>query len=213
MIIKTLIVGKFHVFCYILGCEKTLEGVVIDPGGDVAVILNEIERLGLSVQYIINTHFHADHTLGNAELQKKTGAKVLMHNKDSHMLNDSDSVSHFKREGLQMASVPDQLLHDNDNISMGDYQIKVVHTPGHSPGSICLLCAGNLFTGDSLFVGAAGRVDLPGGDFMTLTASLEEKLANLPDDTIIFPGHDYGDTPTSTIGREKKENPFMGGEW
>ncbi len=209
MILNTLIVGDYQVFCYILGCEKALKGIVIDPGGDV----EKINYLNLDVQFIINTHFHADHTLGNGTLQEKTGAKVLMHRLDNQMLTNSEAVSYFQREGLEMSPAAAELLEDNDLVTFGEITFKVLHTPGHSPGSICLLFDGCLFTGDSLFVGAAGRVDLPGGDFITLTTSLEEKLGDLPDDIVIYPGHDYGDSITSTIGREKKENPFLGGEW
>jgi len=104
-------------------------------------------------------------------------------------------------------------VQDSDIIFFGDCKAEIIHTPGHSPGSICVYIDGNLFTGDSLFVGAAGRVDLPGGDFNTLINSLGDKLASLPDETIVWPGHDYGESKTSTIGKEKQDNPYMGGEW
>jgi len=107
----------------------------------------------------------------------------------------------------------DLLVSDGDTLELGNNVIQIIHTPGHTPGGICLYCDGNLFTGDSLFVGAAGRVDLPGGDFNTLVSSLETKIAALPSETVIWPGHDYGDTKTSTVGREMRENPFLGGEW
>ncbi len=213
MIIKQLKVGLFEVFCYILGCEKTMTGVIIDPGGDTKIIIDQVEKLKLKIPFIINTHFHPDHTLGNKALQKKTGASVIMHEDDMKMLNNPEATAYFKREGLSHSMIPDKSVTDGQMIAMGKHTIEVIHTPGHSPGSICLLCENNLFTGDSLFVGAAGRVDVPGGDFLTLTGALEDKLLKLPESTIVWPGHDYGALPTSTLAREKQYNPFLGGDW
>jgi len=212
MIIRQLQVGPEKVFCYILGCEKTRKAVVIDPGGEEEKILALIQELRLDPLYIINTHMHPDHTCGNAKLKRETGAAIVMHEKDHAFLQDKKNSEYFMRMG-PLSSAPDILVKDGSVLAFGEYSLQVIHTPGHTPGGICLLVDGNLFTGDSVFVGAAGRVDLPGGDFHTLSASLEKKIATLPDDTVIWPGHDYGDTVTSTVGREKKENPFLGGEW
>lgn len=212
MIIKQVQVGPDKVFCYILGCEKTHEAVIIDPGGEDERLLAIIDELQLKLRYIINTHGHPDHTAGNEKLKKATGAEIVMHGDEQAFLHDSEAGEFFKRMG-PLSPEADMLVKDGAVLPFGEYILKVIHTPGHTPGSICLYTSGNLFTGDSLFVGAAGRVDLPGGDFQILTTSLENKIATLPDETVIWPGHDYGDTITSTIGREKKENPFLGGEW
>lgn len=213
MIIKQITVGHYEVFCYILGCEESLKAVVIDPGGEPEKIMAAVNSLGLEVGHIINTHFHADHTCGNAALRQATGAVVVMHAADAAMLRDQQAADYFAKQGFPLSLPADRLVEDGDIISMGNYAIRVIHTPGHSPGGICLYCDNNLFTGDSLFVGAAGRVDLPGGDFNTLVAALAEKIATLPPETVVWPGHDYGETTSSTIGREKKENPFLGGDW
>jgi len=212
MIIKQVQVGPEQVFCYILGCEKTHEAVIIDPGGEENRLLAIIDELRLKLRYIINTHAHPDHTVGNEKLKNATGAAIVMHADDQAFLHDSEAGAYFKRMG-PLSPDADLLVKDGEVLVFGDCSLKVIHTPGHTPGSICLYISGNLFTGDSLFVGAAGRVDLPGGDFQTLTTSLAHNIATLPDETVVWPGHDYGDTITSTIGREKKENPFLGGEW
>jgi len=213
MIIRQIKIDSFLLFCYVLGCETTGKGVVIDPGGNIDIIYKVIQDCNLDIIYIINTHFHADHTLGNQELKKLTKAKIVLHALDKNMLVNEEAEKHFKKQGLLLSPEPDITVVDGEILPIGTYSIKIIHTPGHSPGSICLLCEGNLFTGDALFVGAAGRTDLPGGDFETQLSALEEKILPLPGDTVIWPGHDYGDEPTSTIDREKKENPFLGGEW
>ncbi|MFP7755436.1 MBL fold metallo-hydrolase [Thermodesulfobacteriota bacterium B35] len=213
MILDQLKVGEMEVFCYILGCGESNTGVVIDPGGDVDRILARIEKLGLDVRWIINTHCHPDHTCGNGGLQEATGAGIVLHADDVALLTDPEAAACFARMGLPPSPPADLVVTDGDILRAGRLEIEVLHTPGHTPGSICLLCRDNLFTGDALFVGSAGRVDLPGGDFNVLITALAHKIAPLPDATIIRPGHDYGDTPVSTVGREKRENPFLGGEW
>ncbi len=213
MRIRQLTVGNEKVFCYILSCEETGEAVVVDPGGDVEAILAALTADGLALRYIVNTHGHPDHTGGNARLKEATGAAIVMHEADWALLQDPETGPYFARWGLPASPRPDILAKHGDTLAFGRQTLRILHVPGHTPGGICLLGAGNLFTGDSLFVGAAGRVDLPGGDFATLIGSLEKEVASLPEETVIRPGHDYGDTPTSTVGREKRENPFLGGEW
>ena len=213
MIIKQLQLGADKVFCYILACEKTLEAIIIDPCGDEQIILALIRELHLKNLFIVNTHCHPDHTCGNKVIKEMTQAQIIRHEADELLLHDPTAKEYFERQGFPVSPPADRLVHDGDKLVFGNYTMHIIHTPGHSPGSICLYADGNLFTGDSLFVGAAGRVDVPGGDFATLIESLSNKIAVLPDDTIIWPGHDYGDTVTSTIGREKKENPYLGGEW
>jgi len=188
MLIKQLDIGYLDNFCYIVGCEKTRKALVIDPGRDVDRIVSAAEKQGLEIEAIVNTHAHGDHTAGNAELKSLTGAKIIIH-------------------ALDAAGYPkaDVFLKDEKTLQLGAITFEVIHTPGHTPGGICLHAQGNLFTGDTLFVGDSGRTDLPGGDRPTLGKSIR-RLMQLPDDTIIWPGHDYGPTPTSTIGWEKRNN-------
>jgi glyoxylase-like metal-dependent hydrolase (beta-lactamase superfamily II) len=188
MIIKQLDIGYMDNFCYIVGCEKSRKALVIDPGHDVDRIVSAAEKQGLEIEAIVNTHAHGDHTAGNAELKSLTGAKIIIH-------------------ALDAAGYPkaDVFLKDEKTLQLGEITFDVIHSPGHTPGGICLHTQGNLFTGDTLFVGDSGRTDLPGGDRPTLGKSIR-RLMQLPDDTIIWPGHDYGPTPTSTIGWEKRHN-------
>jgi len=213
MIIKQLELGVYRVFCYLLACEETRQAIVIDPCGDEEKLLSVIQELHLEPQFIINTHCHPDHTCGNQTVKDATGAAIVRHKADEHLLSDPAAQEYFNRQGFAPSPPADKIVTDGDRLEFGKYSLLIIHTPGHSPGSICIYAENNLFTGDSLFVGAAGRVDVPGGDFKTLLHSLADKIASLPDETVIWPGHDYGDSKTSTIGREKNENPYLGGEW
>ena len=213
MIIKQMQLGTDKVFCYILACEKSNQAVVIDPCGEENKILSYIKESQLQIKYIINTHCHPDHTCGNKILKDATQALIVMHDEDERLRHEQTAKDYFSRQKFAPSPPADILVNDGDNLHFGDYTLRIIHTPGHSPGSICLYVDNNLFTGDSLFVGAAGRVDVPGGDFTTLIESLESKIAVLPDETVIWPGHDYGDSITTSVGREKKENPYLGGEW
>jgi len=213
MIIEQLQLGADKVFCYILACEETREAIVIDPCGDEDRILALIQDLQLNTLFIVNTHCHPDHTCGNKIVKEATQAQIIRHEADELLLQDPAAKEYFNRHGFTPSPPADRIVLDGDQLAFGNYNLRVIHTPGHSPGSICLYVDGNIFTGDSLFVGAAGRVDVPGGDFQTLMASLANKVASLPNETIIWPGHDYGNSITSTVGREKEENPYLGGEW
>lgn len=213
MLIKQMELGADRVFCYILACEETREAVVIDPGGDEAKLLAVITESALTPLYIINTHCHPDHTCGNEGIRNGTGAFIVRHGADEELLQDPEAQEYFRRQGFPPTPPADIIVQDGDRLAFGRCTLEIIHTPGHSPGSICIYADSNLFTGDSLFVGAAGRVDVPGGDFATLIASLAEKITVLPDATRIWPGHDYGDSRSSSVGREKKENPYLGGEW
>lgn len=215
MIIKPIFVGHMAVFCYVLSCNETKEGVIIDPGENVAEIIAYITERSLDIRYIFNSHNHPDHTCGNRKIQEITGAKIVMHEDDIHFMDDPERVKLFMRLDFPLSDTPpaDRAVCDGTVIAFGNKKITVLHTPGHSPGGICLHCEDHLFTGDTLFVGDAGRLDLPGADFHTLLDSLGKKIAPLPPETMIWPGHDYGDTPVTTLGREKKENPYLGGEW
>jgi glyoxylase-like metal-dependent hydrolase (beta-lactamase superfamily II) len=191
MIVKQIPAGFMDVFSYLLGCEKTKEALVIDPGGDVQRIVAKAEEEGLAIKYIFNTHHHFDHIGGNEALKKITGAKIVRHILEDVFLKDSAKA--------------DIQLSDEQFFKVGEIAFQVFHTPGHTPGGLCLYAEGQLFTGDTLFVGDSGRTDLPGGHRPTLGASIR-RLMELPDETIIWPGHDYGSTPSSTIRREKRTN-------
>lgn len=188
MIIRQLKLGAMDNFCYLVGCEKTLQAVVIDPGANVKRILSEAERQKLKIAFIVNTHGHADHTAGCAELKRLTGARVIIHALEADAVPDADI-----------------LWSDESDLKVGELTFRVFHTPGHTPGGICLYAEGNLFTGDTLFVGDSGRTDLPGGHRLTLGASIR-RLMQLPDATVVWPGHDYGPTKSSTLAWEKRHN-------
>lgn len=194
MIIRQFYVGPMDVFCYVIGCEQTKEAMVVDPGGDVDKILAEAAQAGLTIKQIVNTHHHWDHTGGNTELKKRAGARLITHAAEDDILQE------------QKASVPaDVRIETETTIEVGKLSFQVYITPGHSPGGICLYAEGQLFTGDTLFVGDSGRTDLQGGHRPTLGASIR-RLMELPDDTVVWPGHDYGPTPKSTLGWEKRNN-------
>lgn len=209
MIIEQMEVGSFQIFCYLLGDSETGEGVVVDPGGPSEPILRRAGEVGIkSIKYIVNTHCHVDHIAGNKSMSDATGAPICIHEADSQALVNTNPgmLAMFQAEPSPPAKV---LLHDEDVISFGNESLRVIHTPGHSPGGICLYTPGYVLTGDTLFVGGVGRTDLPGGSFQVLKNSIAQKLFTLPDDTIVYPGHNYGFTPSSTIGREKRENIFV----
>lgn len=186
MIFLQLLTSHMQNFSYVIGDEKAGLAAVVDPAGEVDRILMEAEKRRLKIVYIINTHAHSDHTMGNHKLKSKTGAKTVMH---------------------EEARVEEDLsVRDGDEIVVGGLKIKVIHTPGHTPEGICLLVDKKLLTGDTLFVGECGRTDLLGGDPGQLYDSLFNKLMKLEDDMMVYPGHDYGAKPSSTIGYEREHN-------
>jgi len=188
MIVKQIAIGYLDNFCYIVGCENTRQALVIDPGPDVEQIVSLAADENLEIVTIVNTHGHGDHTAGNAKLKARTGAQIVIHALDADRYPDADV-----------------LLNAEQTLQLGEITFDVIHTPGHTPGGICLHARGNLFTGDTLFVGDSGRTDLAGGDRATLGKSIR-RLMELPDPTVVWPGHDYGPTPSSTIGWEKRNN-------
>ena len=188
MIIKQIATGYMDNFSYIVGCENTRQALAIDPGPDVDRIVSVAEKESLEIVTIVNTHGHGDHTAGNAKLKARTGAQIIIHELDGDRYPDADVR-----------------LTDEKSLQLGDITFDLIHTPGHTPGGICLHAQGNLFTGDTLFIGDSGRTDLPGGNRPTLGKSIR-RLMKLPDHTVVWPGHDYGPTPSSTIGWEKRNN-------
>jgi len=209
MIIKRLVVGALQTNCYLVGCPQTREGIIIDPGGDAELILAEVRRLGLKIKYIVNTHGHFDHILANRKVVEGTGAKLAIHPKDEPMLlaKLSGLADFFGLGGIIPSPPPHLRLQEGDQLLVGKLKFEVLHTPGHSPGSISLYNEeeGVIFTGDALFNMGIGRTDLPWGNYHTLMESIRNKLLTLPDETIVYPGHG----PPTTIGAEREHNPFL----
>jgi len=196
-------------FCYLVGDEASKTCALIDPAFESDRILAETKRQEYRVTHIINTHGHSDHTAGNEAIKTATGAQLLIHELDANRLGKVVHRTFSRILGGKGSPVPDVLLKDNDLIQIGDgINLRVIHTPGHTPGSICLYSDGHIFSGDTLFVGAVGRTDLPGGSSRQLLASIQEKIYTLPGSTIVWPGHDYGPYPSSTVEQEKHANPF-----
>ena len=201
-------VGVMGVCCYIVFCPETKDAAVVDPGGDVGHILEIVKERGLNVEYIIATHGHPDHVCGNRELQEVTGAKIIMHEQDTAFFEKDEIAKYFAMLGLEASPPTDINVKEGDVIKIGNGEMHVIHTPGHTPGGMCLLSGENLITGDTLFVGGLGRTDFPGGSHRELLESIREKLLILPENTIVWPGHGYGGSQ-STIGEEKRSNPFL----
>jgi len=162
----------------------------------------------LRVTHIINTHCHADHIAGNAAVKAATHANICIHTDDAGRLGAMTNSVMARMFGGRGSPKADVRLNDGELIAIGSTELEVIHTPGHTPGGICLYHDGHLFTGDTLFVGGIGRTDLPGGSLDQLIASIKKKIYTLPDSTIIWPGHDYGSRPSSTVAHEKRTNPY-----
>jgi len=213
MFLENLVVGPLESNCIIFGCKKSKEAVVIDPGDEAKKILNYLNQNELNLKYILQTHAHIDHIGGAEELQKKTQTKVLLHRNELLVLESLEMQALMF--GLEAKPPPkiNRFIKEDDNITVGNYEMRVIHSPGHSPGSVCFYISssmnGNekhiLFAGDTLFCRGIGRYDLPGGSYEQLMKSIRDKLFALPDNTMVYPGHG----PTTTIGAEKQYNPFL----
>ena len=209
LIIESLKVGPLEVNCYVVGCDQTRQGMLIDPAAPDEAVAGCLARHRLTIRWLVNTHGHPDHTAGNDYWSQKTGALTVLHALDWQFFSTPAMQQAAMAEGFPPLQRIDRLVQDGDRLPVGQFDFLVLHTPGHTPGSICLYTPGHLFTGDTLFVDDAGRTDLPGGSLDTLVASIQRKILPLPDETIIWPGHDYGDTPTATLGDQKRTNPYI----
>lgn len=212
MIIKHLVTGPLQVNTYIVGDEATGDVVVIDPGGQTSEILSIIDEEGLTLRRIINTHAHFDHVGGVEVLKRAAGVPFYLHQDDLPILESySKQLAHFGLPGGEPPTV-DEYLKEGEEIEIGNTILRVLFTPGHSPGHVTFLSDLEqdsnhrvAFSGDVLFQGSIGRFDLPGGDYQRLMRSIREVLLPLDDDTVIYPGHG----PSTTIGQEKRWNPFL----
>ena len=208
MKIKAIYLPKMANFCYMIGDEATQTCAIIDPAFDPEKILNTVDDAGYTITHVINTHGHSDHTSGNAAIIEATGAQLCIHKLDSEQVTRLLTRVLSRFMGGKGSPKASRILEDNDIITIGKTELKVLHTPGHTPGSICIYAEGHVFTGDTLFVQAVGRTDLPGGSSKQLLTSVHEKIYTLPEDTKVWPGHDYGPSPSSTVAAEKQNNPF-----
>jgi glyoxylase-like metal-dependent hydrolase (beta-lactamase superfamily II) len=209
MIVEQIKVGFMDVFCYLVACSRTKEALFIDPAGNEEELVNYLKEEDLTLKYIVNTHGHADHTCGNQKVRDLTGAGIVMHETDNRVFSTREAHAMARQWGFEPSPPADETVQDGDAIVVGDVVLEVIHTPGHSPGGICLLSNGNLFTGDTLFVGGIGRTDLPGSSHEQFMKSIKDRLLILPAETIVWPGHDYGAMIRSTIGYEKATNPWL----
>ncbi len=204
MIVKRLVVGQLQENCYIIGDEVTKQAIVIDPGDEPDRVIEFVKNNNLQVDSVICTHTHFDHVGAVGDIKKSTGAKILIHREEIEIYNSIKDHAALWGFDINDVPAPDGFLDEGDEVRAGGLVFKVLHTPGHSPGGICLYGEGIVVTGDTIFHGSVGRTDFPGGDINKLKKSFK-RLLELPDDTDVLSGHG----PETTIGREKKENAFV----
>jgi glyoxylase-like metal-dependent hydrolase (beta-lactamase superfamily II) len=204
MILEKKIAGILGVNCYIIGDEVTRKGAVIDPGGSIEDILKSIRENELSIEYIILTHSHGDHIGAVPQLKHITKAKIIAHIDEKELLNDKDK-NLTSNLGCGIVEIDaDEYVKDGQNIKLGNLSLEIIHTPGHTPGGMCIKVDNVMFSGDTLFSGSIGRTDLFGGDYSDIQNSLN-KLSKLDDEITVFPGHG----PATRLGIEKVTNPYM----
>jgi len=205
MFLDTVVVGLLQENSYVVACEESKEAVIIDPGAEAERIYRVVTFQGFTLKYVLNTHGHIDHVGGVADILAKTGVPFCMHEADLYLLKGIEHDPLQAYLNVKAPPVPDRFLHDGDFITVGKIEFRVLHTPGHTPGSVCFLTGTTLFSGDTIFSNSIGRADLPGGNHEQLLTSIREKLLSLDDAVRIYPGHGN----VTTIGSERRFNPFF----
>lgn len=208
MLFRALELGPFLANCYIVGSDRTGEGIIIDPVAEAETIMDNVRQLGLTIKLIIATHSHPDHIMALGQIKEETGAPFAMHEAESAGMIASGMarvMGMFMSGSAEPLPKPDMSLKDGQVIEVGDLSFTVLHTPGHSPGGISLYGHGMVFVGDTLFNFSIGRTDFPGCSHQQLIESINSKLLTLPDETIVYPGHG----PQTTIRAERQHNPFL----
>jgi hydroxyacylglutathione hydrolase len=204
LIIKRLVVGYLSANCYIVGLKSAGEGMVIDPGGNERDIIKAIDDTGLDIQIIVLTHGHSDHIAALRDIQDKTGAQAAIHIEDADFLEGRGAFSSQFGIEYKTPRPPERLLREGDEIGLGGLSFTVVHTPGHTPGSICLLGDNMIFTGDTIFRRGIGTTMMPGSSRRQLIESIHKRLLVLPEETVMYPGHGR----ETTVGAERRDNPY-----
>jgi glyoxylase-like metal-dependent hydrolase (beta-lactamase superfamily II) len=202
---EVIVVGSLETNCYVVYCQDSLECAVVDPGAEADRIFQLIARKSLKPALILNTHGHIDHIGANKDIKEKFSIPLYIHSADSPMLGNVKQSEMAAFLGVIDSPSPDHLLNDGDKIKIGKSFLRVIHTPGHSPGSVSFLGDGFLLSGDTLFFGGVGRTDLPGGSWKDMESSIKNKILTMPDEMIVLPGHG----PFTTVGQEKRANPFI----
>lgn len=200
-------VGPFQANAYLAICEETVRCALVDPGAEAERLLSAAAAEGAEIDSILLTHAHVDHIGGVAAAKRETGAPVYLHKSDAELYRAAPLQARGFGLQLEQPPEPDRELEDGQVLEVGKGTLEVRHTPGHSPGHVCLVGDGFALVGDCVFAGSIGRTDLPGGDYQTLMDSINEKLLTLPDDTVLYSGHG----PETTVGRERTANPFLTG--
>lgn len=210
VMLKQIEMGPMMNFVYLIGCKETREAAVVDPAWDVPAILDQARKDDLRITGILLTHGHPDHMNGLESLLEASDATVYVHADEQKYMAGVAAFFGMSIEFMSRRSKNFRTVTDGEELRVGKIPLKVIHTPGHTPGSQCFLVEGNLISGDTLFVDACGRVDLPGGNPEMMWRSLTQKLCALDDATVLYPGHNYGRCPSDTMGEQKRTNPCLG---
>jgi hydroxyacylglutathione hydrolase len=205
MIFKTIVVGELSVNCFIMACEKTKKGIVIDPGDNIEGILSIVKEHNINVIEIVATHGHFDHIGRVTTLKEKTGAPFAIHHADMFMVEGLVEIASFLSIDTDPSPEVDRFIDEGDTITFGHETLNILHVPGHAPGNVAFTWPGHAIVGDTVFSGSIGRTDLEGADPQVLLDSIHTKILTLPDNTILHPGHG----PDTTVAQEKRTNPFL----